>query len=437
MKYRETLKIMTIIGARPQFIKASAVSRAVKNHNFRNPEGVYIQEVIVHTGQHYDENMSRIFFDDLALPEPDYNLGVGSASHGMQTGEMLGKIEKVVYTEYPDMVLVYGDTNSTIAGALIASKVKYDESCLNKNRKQCSSFTNKALRPILVHIEAGLRSYNRRMPEEVNRVVSDELSDILFCPTDTAVKNLKKEGIGNNKVSRIDLSANRPSCIVFNAGDVMYDTALYYLKIAEKKPDILNRMNLFDSKNNLRPFILCTVHRAENTDDTIRLRSIIKALNYVSDQGIKVVLPLHPRTRKIIGQNNIAVSFEIFEPFGYLEMILLEKHAVAIATDSGGMQKEAYFFKTPCITLRDETEWIETVKSGWNILAGADTKKIIKYCLSVAEGKGKNKEVPFRSSGKSKKTAFNSNNYYGSGNASDKIIEYLLNLCNYSSTKTL
>lgn len=416
------LKILTIIGARPQFIKASAISRAIMNYNNEPGQEKFIKEIIVHTGQHYDENMSKIFFDDLAIPKPDYNLGVGSASHAVQTGDMLSGIEKVIYAESPDIVLLYGDTNSTIAGALAASKVRYDLESINGKRDYYHKFVKRTLRPVIVHVEAGLRSYNRRMPEEINRVVSDELSDILLCPTDVAIKNLRKEGIRSKKNNETSLR------IVDNTGDVMYDTALYYSGIAEKKSDILKRLSLLNNTDCISPYVLFTIHRGENTDDIERLNDILKAFNYLSNKGVKIVLPLHPRTQKIIRQHNIKVTFGISEPFGYLDTLLLEKHAAVIVTDSGGMQKEAYFFKTPCITLRDETEWIETLKSGWNILAGANKNKIVEYCSAIIDRNKEDKAPPFQATSTGKKDDIvGCNDFYGNGNASGKIIDILLN----------
>jgi UDP-N-acetylglucosamine 2-epimerase len=426
MQY-ETLKILTIIGARPQFIKASAISRAIKNYNSNPSREIFIKEIIVHTGQHYDENMSKIFFDDLEIPRPDYNLGVGSASHAVQTSDILSKIEKVIYIEYPDVVLLYGDTNSTIAGVLATCKIRYDLNRIKDNRVFCNRFVKRALRPVIVHVEAGLRSYNRRMPEEINRIISDELSDILLCPTEIALNNLQREGINNKKNGILDFADKKSFHVVINVGDVMYDTALYYSGIAGEKSDILNRLNLFKNPDNISQYILCTIHRAENTDDVKRLKNILEALNYLSDRGVKIVLPLHPRTKKIIRQHNVKLTFGISEPFGYLDTILLEKHAIAVVTDSGGMQKEAYFYKTPCITLRDETEWIETVENGWNILAGANTNKIIKYCSEIIDRNKEGKIPPFQAISTRKKGMVNNNDFYGDGNASGKIIDILLN----------
>ena len=320
------MKIATVIGARPQFIKAAAVSRVLRTQH---------QEILIHTGQHYDANMSDVFFDELHIPRPDYNLGIGSGRHGAQTGAILEQVEDVLITETPDALLVYGDTNSTLAGALAASKLHIP----------------------VIHIEAGLRSFNRRMPEEINRVLTDHLSSWLFCPTETAVKNLSAEGI---------------TAGVYKNGDVMLDAFLYNLELAKEKSNILQTLGL-SSKS----FILCTIHRAENTDDPERLTQILKAVARIS---LPVVLPLHPRTRKIVqqlGLSSLLEKVKVIEPVGYLDMIALEAHAVKLVTDSGGVQKEAYFAGVPCITMRDETEWVETVEVGWNRLTGADEEKIL------------------------------------------------------------
>lgn len=319
------MKIVTIVGARPQFIKAAAVSNVIRKD---------FNEVLVHTGQHYDENMSKIFFDELNIPKPDYNLGVGSASHAKQTGMMLMQLEDIYLKERPDLIIVYGDTNSTLAGALCASKM---------------------LIPV-AHIEAGLRSFNMAMPEEQNRILSDHISKYLFVPTETAEENLHNEGIIKN---------------VYNVGDVMYDAILNFSKIADSKSDIMEKLNL-TSKN----FVLATIHRAENTNDVNKLSNIIKALNL---SGKNIILPLHPRTRKYIKDYNIKIgsNISVIEPVGYLEMISLEMHCEKIVTDSGGVQKEAFFMSKPCITMREQTEWVETVKNGWNIIVGTDTNKIV------------------------------------------------------------
>lgn len=313
------MKIVSVVGARPQFIKAAPVSREIRKEH---------TEILVHTGQHYDYAMSRVFFDELGIPEPDYNLGVGSGSHGWQTGQMMIRIEQVLLKEQPDWVLVYGDTNSTLAGALAAAKLHIP----------------------VAHVEAGLRSYNRRMPEEINRVLTDHASDLLLAPTATAAANLRYEGIPEERIHLV--------------GDVMYDAALFYGAKAEAKSRILERLGL-------RPkgYVLATVHRAENTDDPERLRAIFEGLSQVAC-SIPVVVPLHPRTRAALDRAGLSDgtvdALALIEPVGYLDMALLEKHASVIATDSGGVQKEAFFYRVPCVTLRLETEWTELVELGWN-----------------------------------------------------------------------
>jgi UDP-GlcNAc3NAcA epimerase len=323
------MKIATIIGARPQFIKAAVVSRYIReNHNSE------ISEIIIHTGQHYDANMSDIFFEQMDIPKPDFFLNVNGLSHGAMTGQMLEKIEEVLIKEKPDWVLVYGDTNSTLAGALAAKKLHLK----------------------LAHVEAGLRSFNIKMPEEVNRIVTDRISDILFCPTMQAMKNLDNEAYENLDVKYI------------NVGDVMQDAALYYVKKA-LKPEIKINDN----------YILATIHRAENTDDVDKLKSIFSALSKISKE-YQIILPLHPRTKKIIHQNNIDYNREnilISDPVGYLEMIYLLNNCKFVMTDSGGLQKEAFFFKKLCLTLRDETEWVELVENSFNIIVGSNEDKII------------------------------------------------------------
>lgn len=318
------LKILTIIGARPQFIKAAPVSFALLGHH---------EEIIVHTGQHYDENMSEIFFRELNIPKPHYNLAIGSGSHGRQTGMMLIKIEEVIEKEKPDAVMVYGDTNSTLAGALAASKL---------------------LIPV-IHIEAGLRSFNMSMPEEQNRILTDHISCRLLCPTKTAVANLKNEGITKG---------------VFNIGDVMYDAVLNSKSLALQHNTINKMLNLEGE------YMLATIHRAENTNDPDRLRDIVEAFN---KSGRIIILPLHPRTQKYIADYGLKFesNVKVIEPVGYFDMIYLEMNSQKILTDSGGIQKEAYMLGVPCITLRDETEWVETVDDGWNMLAGAQKEKIL------------------------------------------------------------
>lgn len=342
------MKLITVIGARPQFIKAAVVSRALSKYNQSvNSSSLRINEKIVHTGQHYDDNMSQIFFKELEIPEPGYNLGVGSGKHGEMTGEMLQKIEEVLLKEKPDCVLVYGDTNSTLAGALSAVKLHIP----------------------LAHVEAGLRSYNRRMPEEINRLVTDHISDILFCPTQQAVENLRIEGIVNEEKSdrllhKID---NRQRKVAL-AGDVMLDSALYHGQFSTKPKFELPKH-----------FILATLHRAENTDNPGRLKTIFKAFKKINRE-IPIILPLHPRTKKkiagLISQTSSS-ELHIVEPVSYHEMINLLKNCLLVMTDSGGLQKEAFFFKKPCVTLRDETEWIELINLGFNRVAGSDTKQIL------------------------------------------------------------
>lgn len=315
------VRILTIVGARPQFIKAAAVSRVL-----RRTRG--LREVLVHTGQHYDPNMSRIFFRELEIPEPDANLGIGSGSHGAQTGRMLEALERVISRERPDWVLVYGDTNSTLAGALAAAKLGIP----------------------VAHVEAGLRSYNRDMPEEINRVAADHVSDLLFAPTRAAVANLRREGIAPGKIVR--------------TGDVMYDVALYYSGKAQRASRILGKLALAG-----RDYVLATVHRAENTDHPERLRAIFSALGRLA-RDIAVVVPVHPRARQALTRSGwrAGPGLHLIDPVGYLDMVMLEKHARLIATDSGGVQKEAYFYRVPCATLRTETEWVELVETGWNSL---------------------------------------------------------------------
>ncbi len=320
------VKIVTIVGARPQFIKAAPVSRVLRQTH---------SEVLVHTGQHYDENMSAVFFDELGLPKPDHNLGVGSGSHGSQTAAMLTGIEQILLAEKPDWTLIYGDTNSTLAGALAATKLHIN----------------------VAHVEAGLRSFNRRMPEEINRVLADHISDLLFCPSQTAVDNLAAEGISRG---------------VHMVGDVMADALAFASARARTHSDILQRLSLTE-----KGFLLATVHRAENTDDAERLRAILDAFAALDDP---IVFPLHPRTRARIEALNLKSkiqNLQCIEPVGYLDMVRLEQAARMILTDSGGIQKEAYWLGAPCVTLRDETEWVETMQAGWNVLVGANTERII------------------------------------------------------------
>jgi len=346
------MKIVTVVGARPQFIKAAAVTRAI--HTFNRAAGKAgskgrIREILVHTGQHYDYLMDRVFFEELRLPKPDYHLGAGSGSHAVQTGRMLEGVEKILEKEKPEITIVYGDTNSTLAGALAAAKLNIP----------------------VGHVEAGLRSYRRSMPEETNRLLADHLSTLLFCPTTQAVRNLSKEGIRN-----VDKT------VVKNVGDVMYDSILYYLGIAEKKSKIIQKLGFLTPNSELRTpnYYLATLHRAENTDNPGRLKSILKALREIS-QECPVVLPLHPRTKKMMRVQGLikeAKGIKLIDPISYFDMLKLEKHAKVILTDSGGVQKEAYWFRVPCVTLREETEWLETIQGGWNVLVGTETEKIVE-----------------------------------------------------------
>lgn len=359
------MKIATIIGARPQFIKAAAVSRAIHKHNLHNLSR--ITEIVIHTGQHYDDNMSEIFFSELNIPLPAYNLGVHSLSHGAMTGRMLEKIESALQVIQPDAILVYGDTNSTLAATLAAVKMHIPVS----------------------HVEAGLRSFNMKMPEEINRIVTDRLATNLFCPTTTAVDNLTLEGITEQ---------------VHNVGDVMYDVTLFYAKKAQQQ-ESLSSWNV--EKNQ---FALCTIHREENTDNPLRLKNILSALHEIAGE-IPVIFPLHPRTEKMIHKHQLKAllqRLQIIPPVSYLKMLRLEQDAQVILTDSGGIQKEAFFHKTPCITMRDETEWIETLKSGWNILCGAKADKILQGWKDITQQE-KHKDIfP-----------------YGHGHAAEKIVPLL------------
>jgi UDP-GlcNAc3NAcA epimerase len=321
------MKLVTVVGARPQFVKASVVSKAIARH----PS---LTEVILHTGQHFDANMSDLFFQQLGIPRPDYLLDIHGGSHGSMTGRMLIEVEQVLMKEHPDRVLVYGDTNSTLAGALAAAKLHIP----------------------VAHVEAGLRSFNMRMPEEINRILTDQISDILFCPTDAAVGNLKSEGF-NHKPARI-----------IKVGDVMQDSALLFAPSASRPAAVEHDGG----------FILATLHRAENTDDPHRLRALVAAINGLHKTCAPVICPLHPRTREAIARLGMTLGCNVIEPVGYLAMLWLLQHCELVLTDSGGVQKEAYFFGRFCITLRDQTEWIELVKIGANALAGADTEAILR-----------------------------------------------------------
>lgn len=356
------MKICTIVGARPQFIKAAMVSRAIES-------APNIKEVIIHTGQHYDTNMSAQFFEELNIPKPSHHLNIGSAPHGKQTGQMLAAIEDVLIEEKPDWVLVYGDTNSTLAGALAAAKLHIP----------------------VAHVEAGLRSFNRKMPEEINRVTTDHLSTLLFAPTERSCQQLIKEGIATEQV--------------FNVGDVMYDAVLYYNEYNATRKTLVEKLNLKPQS-----YCLATIHRAENTDCEQRLKNIYDAFMELS-RSVQIILPLHPRTRAAFDKLQLSNAFEknvmIIEPVGYLDMLALEKNANCIITDSGGVQKEAYFNQVPCVTLRDETEWVELVEAGWNCLCSP--------------------EQPFSLVGfiKNQISSTNAHTLYGDGNVAQTIIKKL------------
>ncbi|MFM7023842.1 MAG: non-hydrolyzing UDP-N-acetylglucosamine 2-epimerase [Flavobacteriales bacterium] len=354
------MKILTVIGARPQFVKAAVLSRIIKNRSD-------ISEVLLHTGQHYDEKMSDIFFTEMDIPTPKYNLNINGLGHGAMTGQMLEGIEEVLLKEKPDYLLVYGDTNSTIAGALAAKKIHIK----------------------VAHVEAGLRSFNMRMPEEINRILTDRISDKLFAPTSTAVENLKREGYDN-------IAAE-----VILSGDVMQDAALYYATYSAQKSNII-------AEQKLDKFILATIHRQENTDDPARLKNIVEAVNQVNEK-IPVVLPLHPRTTGVIQKMGLKLNCIVILPVGYFDMIELLKKCSLVLTDSGGLQKEAYFFNKNCVTMRDETEWVELVKAGVNVLVGADTKKIVEGVEQML-----NKSSRFDAS------------LYGGGKAGETIVNSLL-----------
>ena len=351
------MKILTVIGARPQFIKAATISRVIANTD-------KISEVIVHTGQHFDSNMSDIFFEEMGIPKPDYHFAINGLGHGAMTGQMLEKIEDVLLKERPDWVLVYGDTNSTIAGALAASKLHIK----------------------VAHVEAGLRSFNMKMPEEQNRILTDRISTVLFCPTKQAIENLYKEGYRNLNID------------IQNVGDVMYDAATFYAQGSSDKAS-LTKIE--------RDFVLVTCHRAENTDDPSRLKTIVESLNEIN-KSIKVVLPIHPRTKKIMEKEGLKFDFNTLAPVGYFDMVELLKTCKFVMSDSGGLQKEAYFFDKPCLTMRDETEWVELVENGVNALVGANKEKIMKSFKDIL----------------SKDTIF-PKGLYGNAKAAEKIVDYL------------
>jgi len=351
------MKVLSVVGARPNFVKLAPLSRAVRNK---------FEEIIVHTGQHYNYEMDKIFFDELGIPEPDYHLGVGSGTHGHQTGEMIKKIEDVLIEEKPELVLDFGDTNTTLAGAIAAVKLHIK----------------------IAHVEAGLRSYDKKMPEEINRILVDHCSDLLFCPTKTAVENLRTEGIVDG---------------VYLTGDVMVDSLNYCINIAEKKSKVLDELGLKPKE-----YLLATVHRAENTDDPERLSGIVEAFCEAGN----VVFPCHPRTKKLLNQfglwDRLQENVKIIKPIGYFDMLLLEKNSKKILTDSGGVQKEAYILGVPGITLRDNTEWVETVEDGWNVLVSAEKEKILK-AIREFEPATEQRDV------------------FGKGNASEKMTEIIVN----------
>lgn len=352
------MRVMTIVGARPQFVKAAALSR-----EFASREG--IEEILVHTGQHFDANMSEVFFTEMEIPRPKYNLDVHSLGHGAMTGRMLEGIEDLIEKERPDVMLVYGDTNSTIAGALAATKLHVP----------------------VCHVEAGLRSFNMKMPEEVNRILTDRISDVLYCPTDAAIANLSKEGFDGF------------DCEVVKVGDVMQDAALFYAQKSKERSTL-----------NLEPgFVLCTLHRAENTDDPARLKSIVAALESIHEES-EVILPLHPRTKKKLEDYGMNSSLHIIDPVGYFDMIELLKKCKMVMTDSGGLQKEAFFFGKYCITLRDQTEWVELVQHGVNRVVGADGDKILNAYRKFSSRPSSKFEL----------------NLYGQGSASKNITDHLL-----------
>lgn len=358
------MKIVTVVGARPQFIKAAAISRVI-----RDDYAGKIEEMLVHTGQHYDENMSKVFFEELDIPQPKYNLEISGGQHGAMTGRMLEAVENVLLQEKPDWVLIYGDTNSTLAGALAAAKLHIP----------------------VAHVEAGLRSFNMRMPEEINRILADRVSSLLFCPTETAVNNLKLEGVSKG---------------VHNVGDVMYDVALFYRDRARQQSRILQTLGVSSGG-----FALATCHRAENSDDPQRLGEILSALAEVAGQ-MPLVLPLHPRTRKLVGEYGLShhlKALTVTEPLPFLDMVALEQAARIILTDSGGVQKEAFFYGVPCITMRDETEWVETVELGANRLVGASRSIIVKAAAEILASP----------------VAGTHSTPYGDGKAAQKILSYL------------
>lgn len=358
------MKIVTVLGARPQFIKAAPVSRALLK--------LSIQEIIVHTGQHFDHNMSQVFFDEMEIPVPAYNLEIQGLGHGAMTGRMLERIEEVLLKEKPDCVLVYGDTNSTLAGALAGAKLHVP----------------------IAHVEAGLRSFNTKMPEEINRILTDRMSSHLFCPTQTAVDNLNKEGFQNF------------NCNISLTGDVMYDAVLLYREKSRMYSSLIAELGM------TKPFVLATLHRAENTNDPARLKAICGALNEINEDT-PVLLPLHPRTKQFLAEQKIKLMFKTLDPVSYLQMLSLLENCSMVLTDSGGLQKEAYFFDKYCVTLRDQTEWVELVDAGVNSITGANSQRIIS-----AFHQNKNQVIRMNK------------NLFGDGNASSIIVKELFQSMN-------
>jgi UDP-GlcNAc3NAcA epimerase len=323
-------KIVTILGARPQFVKAAVLSRVISNHQD-------LEEIIVHTGQHYDSNMSAVFFEEMQIPNPKYNLKVNGLGHGAMTGQMMEKIEEILLIEKPEAVVIYGDTNSTIAGALTAKKLHIK----------------------VIHIEAGLRSFNMKMPEEVNRILTDRISDLLLCPTSSAIDNLKNEGF------------DELSNLVVNCGDIMKDAVVYYSHTSEEKSSIISDLNLVSNE-----FVLATIHRQENTEDITKLKAIFEGLERISKTK-QVVLPLHPRTKKILIDNALTYNLKFIDPIGYFDMLELLKNCNLVITDSGGLQKEAFFNKKNCIIAREETEWVELLDNGFARIVGSNSKDMM------------------------------------------------------------
>jgi UDP-GlcNAc3NAcA epimerase len=373
------LKILSIVGARPQFVKVAMMAEAIRDYKRKVETGTKLEHVLVHTGQHYDPNLSDVFFNQLPLPEPHYNLSIGSGTHAQQTGELLKRIENALIKERPDVVVLYGDTNSTIAGGLAASKMHIK----------------------IAHVEAGLRSFNRLMPEEINRVVADHLSDLLFCPTQTAINHLKSEGITSG---------------VYLSGDVMLDAVLAFRPIANTRSRVLSKLNLVPSE-----YMLCTMHRAENTNSDMHIAKLVQLLTRI---GRPLVFPMHPRTRDRLANSSqlrepansllSTKNLHVIDPVSYLDMLTLTSNARLVLTDSGGLQKEAYFLGVPCLTLRGETEWIETLKGGWNRLVNAESDETIPLVESLWNGNG------MRPSGRPNLSAF------GGGEAAKLILQQLV-----------